>query len=71
MKVIKFAPGLIPVLKHQEHDQSSHGAWATGEPVTDIEEWAKSESSKFASETEKEIYLLERTMSQAKGMIDG
>ena len=30
MKVIKFAPGLIPVLKHQEHDQSSHGNWATG-----------------------------------------
>lgn len=30
MKVIKFAPGLIPVLKHQEHDQSSHGSWADG-----------------------------------------
>jgi hypothetical protein len=30
MKVIKFAPGLIPVLKHQEHDQSSHGNWAEG-----------------------------------------
>jgi putative metallohydrolase (TIGR04338 family) len=28
MKVIKFAPGLIPVFKHQEHDQSSHGNWA-------------------------------------------
>lgn len=31
MKVIKFAPGLIPVLKHQEHDQSTHGSWATGQ----------------------------------------
>jgi hypothetical protein len=30
MKVIKFAPGLIPVLKHGEHDQSSHGNWADG-----------------------------------------
>jgi hypothetical protein len=30
MKVIKFAPGLIPVLKHQEHDQSTHGNWAEG-----------------------------------------
>jgi hypothetical protein len=59
------------VTKHGDHDQSSHGAWATGEPVTDIEEWAKSESSKFSSETEQEIYLLQRTMSQAKGMIDG
>jgi hypothetical protein len=33
MKVIKFAPGLIPVLKHQEHDQSAHGNWA-GENVS-------------------------------------
>lgn len=29
-KVIRFAPGLRPVIKHQEHDQSSHGSWATG-----------------------------------------
>ena len=28
MKVIKFAPGLIPVLKHGEHDQKTHGSWA-------------------------------------------
>lgn len=26
--VIKFEPGLRPVVKHQEHDQSSHGSWA-------------------------------------------
>jgi putative metallohydrolase (TIGR04338 family) len=31
-KVIRFAPGLRPVIKHQEHDQSSHGNWATGTP---------------------------------------
>lgn len=32
MKVIKFAPGLIPVLKHLPggHDQKDHGSWATG-----------------------------------------
>jgi ribosomal protein S18 acetylase RimI-like enzyme len=37
MKVIKFAPGLIPVLKHQEHDQSSHGSWAdSGSPKLTI-----------------------------------
>ena len=30
MTVIKFAPGLKPVLKHQEHDQSTHGNWADG-----------------------------------------
>jgi hypothetical protein len=28
--VIKFDAGLRPVLKHGEHDQSSHGNWATG-----------------------------------------
>jgi hypothetical protein len=30
MKVIKFAPGLVPVLKHGTHDQKDHGNWATG-----------------------------------------
>jgi GNAT superfamily N-acetyltransferase len=29
--VIKFAPNLKPALKHAEHDQQSHGNWATGE----------------------------------------
>jgi hypothetical protein len=29
-KVIKFQAGLIPILKHQEHDQSTHGSWAKG-----------------------------------------
>jgi hypothetical protein len=29
-KVIRFAAGLIPILKHQEHDQSTHGSWARG-----------------------------------------
>lgn len=28
--VIRFEAGLRPILKHQEHDQSSHGNWATG-----------------------------------------
>jgi len=37
MKVIKFQPGLIPVLKHQEHDQSSHGNWAEGSQGTTTE----------------------------------
>lgn len=31
-KVIRFAPGLKPILKHLEgqHDQASHGSWASG-----------------------------------------
>ena len=28
--VIKFAPGLKPILKHAVHDQSTHGNWADG-----------------------------------------
>lgn len=28
--VIKFEAGLRPILKHGEHDQSTHGNWATG-----------------------------------------
>jgi hypothetical protein len=37
MTVIKFAPGLKPVLKHQEHDQSTHGNWAdSGSPKLTI-----------------------------------
>jgi len=42
-KVIKFQAGLIPVLKHQEHDQSTHGNWATAgyteEQKARIAEW--------------------------------
>ncbi|CAB4155661.1 hypothetical protein UFOVP655_12 [uncultured Caudovirales phage] len=36
MKVIKFAPGLVPVLKHGNHDQKTHGSWATGSVPTSI-----------------------------------
>ena len=32
---ITFPLGYKPVLKHGEHDQSSHGAWATG-TVSDL-----------------------------------
>lgn len=30
LKVIRFEAGLVPVFKHQEHDQSTHGSWARG-----------------------------------------
>jgi hypothetical protein len=35
--VIRFEAGLRPILKHQEHDQSSHGSWATGSSESDYE----------------------------------
>jgi hypothetical protein len=42
-RVIKFEAGLIPILKHQEHDQSTHGNWATAgyteEEKARIAEW--------------------------------
>jgi hypothetical protein len=39
--VVKFAPGLRPVLKHQQgsHDQKTHGTWATGGAGGDFSEW--------------------------------
>lgn len=33
-QVIRFAFGLKPVFKHGEHDQKTHGNWATGEGST-------------------------------------
>ena len=38
VQVIRFAPGLKPVLKHQEHDQKTHGNWANNGNGLGIEE---------------------------------
>jgi hypothetical protein len=35
--VIRFKAGLRPILKHQEHDQSSHGSWAKGSSESDYQ----------------------------------
>jgi hypothetical protein len=35
--VIRFEAGLRPILKHQEHDQSSHGSWAKGSSESDYQ----------------------------------
>ena len=35
VKIIRFAAGLKPIFKHQEHDQSSHGNWARGVSAED------------------------------------
>jgi hypothetical protein len=70
-------PDLIPepleeeVLKHGTHDQKTHGSWATGATVLDINEWNKAELAKFPSETEHEIYLMDNILSQSKGMLLG
>lgn len=36
--IIRFQPGLKPVVKHQQHDQSSHGSWATGYKPASIDD---------------------------------
>ena len=36
--VIKFDAGLRPVVKHQQHDQKTHGNWATG-ISSELENW--------------------------------
>jgi hypothetical protein len=41
VKVIRFAPGLRPVIKHQEHDQKTHGNWATFTSDELIADWEK------------------------------
>jgi hypothetical protein len=64
MKVIKLAPGLIPVLKHQEHDQSSHGNWAEGSAESNLDvmpyDWKPSlnKSSMTNEEYEKNAEIL-------------
>jgi hypothetical protein len=56
--VIKFEPGLRPVFKHQEHDQSSHGSWATGSSESSLDampyEW-KPEFKEKERLTSKEL----------------
>ena len=35
---IRFQPGLKPIIqKHQQHDQQSHGNWASGGEMSDVE----------------------------------
>lgn len=52
------------VEKHGTHDQKTHGNWATGETVSDINKWNSAELDKFASPEEHEKYLLDNILSQ-------
>ena len=62
-------PDLIPkpqvedVLKHGEHDQQTHGNWASGN-YENLADWFKDEVKVFASETDKEVYFMEKLFSQ-------
>jgi hypothetical protein len=52
-----------PVQKHGSHDQKTHGNWASGD-YENLSDWYKDESKVFASETEREVYFMEKLFSQ-------
>jgi len=62
-------PDLIPkpqeeeVRKHGEHDQKTHGNWASGN-YENLAAWFKDEIKVFASDTDKEVYFMEKLFSQ-------
>jgi hypothetical protein len=62
-------PALVPapyqgdVLKHGEHDQKTHGNWASGN-YDNLADWFKDEVKVFESETDKELYFMEKLFSQ-------
>lgn len=49
--------------KHGEHDQKTHGNWASGN-YENLADWFKDEVKVFASETDKEVYFMEKLFSQ-------
>lgn len=56
--------------KHGSHDQKTHGNWASGEVVLDINEWNKAELAKYDSPSSHEMAMLEKMMSQRITGID-
>ena len=62
-------PDLIPkpqvedFLKHGEHDQKTHGNWASGN-YENLADWFKDEVKVFASKTDQEVYFMEKLFSQ-------
>ena len=41
---VRFQPGLKPVVKHQQHDQQSHGNWASSTEIESLDYIPDSES---------------------------
>ena len=61
--VLKWIVASDSVAKHGEHDQQTHGNWASGR-YENLAEWFKDEVKVFASETDKELYFMEKLFSQ-------
>lgn len=51
------------VKKHESHDQKTHGSWASGN-YDNLADWFKDEIKVFESETDKEVYFMEKLFSQ-------
>jgi hypothetical protein len=64
IKIIRFQAGLKPVFKHQEHDQSTHGSWATGRSEEDVKR-----ISEF-KDRGPTINLLDEALEGSDGEID-
>jgi hypothetical protein len=62
--VLKWIVAPVGVEKHAEHDQQSHGNWATDGWITDLYEWANAERAKFGSKDNEEAYYLDNILSQ-------
>ena len=70
--VLKFAPGLRPVLKHQpgSHDQKTHGAWATGGASGDFSEWgSRAPQIREIAKVAPPLSELERLLQDPEGAI--
>ena len=52
-----------PVAKHGEHDQKTHGNWATGN-YENLADWYKDEIKVFESESDRELYFTNLLLSQ-------
>jgi hypothetical protein len=59
------APYEGDVLKHGEHDQSTHGNWASGN-YDDLAQWYSDEMKVFGTMKERDAYFEEMLLSQRK-----
>ena len=60
--VVRFAPGLMPVLKHAMHDQKTHGSWAKGGNKLGIEEVMRLHKS--SDPLQSKVYAAEQSLDK-------
>jgi hypothetical protein len=57
--VIRFEAGLRPILKHGDHDQKTHGNWATGGGDTAINKFENAANQAYG--TGEEAFTIDYT----------